>query len=107
MLEVLFHNARYSRGTKLSIMVVLVGVAVCTVTDVSVNTQGLIAAVVAVCSTAFQQHVSIDNTRIHFVRSCIVFSSLCKKKKVPSIGAKFLRPALVVSNHFRNGNFHM
>lgn len=56
MLEVLFDNARYSRDTKLSIMVVLVGVAVCTVTDVSVNTQGLIAAVVAVCSTAFQQH---------------------------------------------------
>ncbi|TVU15324.1 hypothetical protein EJB05_38840 [Eragrostis curvula] len=56
MLEVLFDNARYSKGTKLSIMVVLAGVAVCTVTDVSVNTKGLIAAVVAVCSTAFQQH---------------------------------------------------
>ena len=58
MLEVLFDNVRYSRDTKLSIMVVLVGVAVCTVSDGSVSTQGLIAAVVAVFSTAFQQHVS-------------------------------------------------
>jgi hypothetical protein len=40
-------------------MVVLVGVAICTVTDVTVNAKGLIAATVAVCSTAFQQHVSI------------------------------------------------
>ncbi|RCV34422.1 hypothetical protein SETIT_7G158700v2 [Setaria italica] len=56
MLEVLFDSVRYSRGTKLSIMVVLGGVAICTVTDVTVNTKGLIAAAVAVCSTAFQQH---------------------------------------------------
>ncbi|XP_039774987.1 UDP-rhamnose/UDP-galactose transporter 5-like isoform X2 [Panicum virgatum] len=56
MLEVLFDNIRYSRGTKLSIIVVLVGVAICTVTDVSLNTKGLISATVAVSSTAFQQH---------------------------------------------------
>ncbi|XP_039821504.1 UDP-rhamnose/UDP-galactose transporter 5-like isoform X2 [Panicum virgatum] len=56
MLEVLFVNIRYSRDTKLSIIVVLLGVAICTVTDVSLNTKGLIAAAVAVCSTAFQQH---------------------------------------------------
>ena len=64
MLEVLFVNIRYSRDTKLSIIVVLLGVAICTVTDVSLNTKGLIAAAVAVCSTAFQQHVIIDKTRI-------------------------------------------
>uniref|UniRef100_A0A0D9ZVS1 Sugar phosphate transporter domain-containing protein n=1 Tax=Oryza glumipatula TaxID=40148 RepID=A0A0D9ZVS1_9ORYZ len=55
-LEILFDKVRYSRDTKLSIMVVLVGVAVCTVTDVSVNSQGLIAAIIAVWSTALQQH---------------------------------------------------
>ncbi|KAG0489444.1 hypothetical protein HPP92_006307 [Vanilla planifolia] len=47
-LEVLLNKVRYSRHTKLSIMVVLVGVAVCTVTDVSVNFRGLIAAAIAV-----------------------------------------------------------
>ena len=57
-MEVLFENFRYSRDTKLSIVVVLVGVGVCTVSDVSVNAQGLVAAVIAVCGTALQQHVS-------------------------------------------------
>ncbi|CAN6273475.1 unnamed protein product [Urochloa humidicola] len=56
LLEILFDKVRYSRDTKLSIVLVLVGVAVCTVTDVSVNSQGLLAAVIAVWSTALQQH---------------------------------------------------
>jgi hypothetical protein len=59
ILEIIFDKVRYSRDTKLSIVLVLVGVAVCTVTDVSVNSQGLLAAVIAVWSTALQQHVSI------------------------------------------------
>jgi len=46
--EVLFDKIRYSRDTKLSIVVVLVGVAICTVTDVSVNTKGFVAAAIAV-----------------------------------------------------------
>ncbi|CAL4942336.1 unnamed protein product [Urochloa decumbens] len=56
LLEVVFDHVHYSRDTKLSIMVVLIGVAVCTVTDVSVNARGLIAAVIAVWSTALQQY---------------------------------------------------
>ncbi|EEF38072.1 conserved hypothetical protein [Ricinus communis] len=47
---------RYSWDTKLSIAVVLLGVAVCTVTDVSVNTRGFIAAFVSVWSTSMQQY---------------------------------------------------
>lgn len=58
LLEVLLDKVRYSRDTKLSIVVVLVGVAVCTVTDVSVNGRGLLAAVIAVWSTSLQQYVS-------------------------------------------------
>jgi solute carrier family 35 protein E3 len=56
LLEVVLDNVRYSRDTKLSIILVLAGVAVCTVTDVSVNAKGFIAAVIAVCSTALQQY---------------------------------------------------
>ncbi|KDP36558.1 hypothetical protein JCGZ_08325 [Jatropha curcas] len=56
LLEVLFDKIRYSRDTKLSIAVVLLGVAVCTVTDVSVNAKGCIAAFVAVWSTSLQQY---------------------------------------------------
>ncbi|XP_010904726.1 UDP-rhamnose/UDP-galactose transporter 6 [Elaeis guineensis] len=62
LLEVLLDKIHYSRDTKLSIVVVLVGVAVCTVTDVSVNTKGLIAATIAVCSTSLQQYY------VHFLQ---------------------------------------
>lgn len=57
-LEVVLDKVRYSRDTKLSILLVLFGVGVCTVTDVSVNAKGFIAAFVAVWSTAMQQYVS-------------------------------------------------
>uniref|UniRef100_A0A0E0J6V6 Sugar phosphate transporter domain-containing protein n=2 Tax=Oryza nivara TaxID=4536 RepID=A0A0E0J6V6_ORYNI len=62
LLEVVFDRVHYSRDTKLSIMVVLIGVAVCTVTDVSVNAKGLAAAVIAVWSTALQQYY------VHFLQ---------------------------------------
>ncbi|KAG4147830.1 hypothetical protein ERO13_D05G247800v2 [Gossypium hirsutum] len=55
-LEVVMDKIRYSRDTKLSIAVVLLGVGVCTVTDLSVNTQGFIAAFIAVWSTSLQQY---------------------------------------------------
>lgn len=56
LLEVVLDKVRYSRDTKLSIAVVLLGVGVCTVTDVSVNGRGFIAAFVAVWSTSMQQY---------------------------------------------------
>ncbi|KAF5960362.1 hypothetical protein HYC85_001571 [Camellia sinensis] len=58
-LEVFLDKMRYSRDTKLSIALVLLGVAVCTVTDVSVNAKGFIAAFVAVWSTSMQQYLFI------------------------------------------------
>ncbi|CAN6468388.1 unnamed protein product [Victoria cruziana] len=62
LLEVVLDNMRYSRGTKLSILVVLLGVGVCTVTDVSVNAKGFVAAVIAVWSTSLQQYY------VHFLQ---------------------------------------
>ncbi|KAK7282391.1 hypothetical protein RIF29_11113 [Crotalaria pallida] len=61
-LEVVLDHVRYSRDTKLSITLVLLGVAVCTVTDVSVNAKGFIAAAIAVWSTALQQYY------VHFLQ---------------------------------------
>ncbi|KAF8025012.1 hypothetical protein BT93_F2002 [Corymbia citriodora subsp. variegata] len=55
-LEVVLDKMRYSRDTKLSIGIVLLGVGVCTVTDVSVNTKGFVAALIAVWSTSLQQY---------------------------------------------------
>ncbi|XP_051139889.1 UDP-rhamnose/UDP-galactose transporter 6-like [Andrographis paniculata] len=62
LLEVVFDNIRYSRDTKLSILVVLLGVAVCTVSDVSVNFKGFVAAFIAVWSTSLQQYY------VHFLQ---------------------------------------
>ncbi|KAF5727679.1 putative organic anion transporter [Tripterygium wilfordii] len=62
LLEVLLDKVRYSRDTKLSIALVLLGVAVCTVTDVSVNFKGFMAAAVAVWSTSLQQYY------VHFLQ---------------------------------------
>lgn len=64
LLEVCLDKIRYSRDTKLSIGVVLLGVGVCTVTDVSVNTKGFVAAFIAVWSTSLQQYVS---SKLHYM----------------------------------------
>ncbi|PIN17844.1 Glucose-6-phosphate/phosphate and phosphoenolpyruvate/phosphate antiporter [Handroanthus impetiginosus] len=70
LLEVVFDKIRYSRDTKLSILVVLLGVAVCTVTDVSVNAKGFIAAFIAVWSTSLQQYY------VHFLQRKYSLSSV-------------------------------
>ncbi|RDY12644.1 UDP-rhamnose/UDP-galactose transporter 5 [Mucuna pruriens] len=69
LLEVVLDKIRYSRDTKLSIGIVLLGVGVCTVTDVSVNTKGFIAAFVAVWSTSMQQYY------VHFLQRKYSLSS--------------------------------
>ncbi|XP_040861829.1 UDP-rhamnose/UDP-galactose transporter 5 isoform X2 [Glycine max] len=69
LLEVFFDNIRYSRDTKLSIGVVLLGVGVCTVTDVSVNTKGFVSAFMAVWSTSLQQYY------VHFLQRKYSLSS--------------------------------
>ncbi|XP_060198680.1 UDP-rhamnose/UDP-galactose transporter 6-like isoform X3 [Lycium barbarum] len=66
LLEVFFDKIRYSRNTKLSIAVVLLGVAVCTVTDVSVNAKGFIAAFIAVWSTALQHFLCVQY--VHYLQ---------------------------------------
>ncbi|XP_076937562.1 UDP-rhamnose/UDP-galactose transporter 6-like [Bidens hawaiensis] len=69
LFEVAFDKIRYSRDTKLSILVVLLGVAVCTVTDVSVNAKSFSAAFVAVWSTSLQQYY------VHYLQRKYTLSS--------------------------------
>ncbi|KAK7357177.1 hypothetical protein VNO80_16460 [Phaseolus coccineus] len=69
LLEIVFDKIQYSRDTKLSICIVLLGVGVCTVTDVSVNTRGFVAAFVAVWSTSLQQYY------VHFLQRKYSLSS--------------------------------
>ncbi|CAI5522435.1 unnamed protein product [Closterium sp. Naga37s-1] len=53
--EALLHSKAYSREVKFSVAVVMVGVGVCTVTDINMNAFGFVAATVAVISTSLQQ----------------------------------------------------
>ncbi|GBG84217.1 hypothetical protein CBR_g38189 [Chara braunii] len=60
-----FGFVRYSRSTKLSIVLVLLGVGICTVSDITVNAKGFLAACIAVVSTSFQQYFFI-------ILSCLI-----------------------------------
>ena len=57
VLEWILHSKTYTREVKAAVFVVMIGVGVCTVTDVNVNFPGFMAAVVAVISTSLQQIV--------------------------------------------------
>jgi len=59
IMEWIIHSKQYSKEVKLSVLVVVIGVGVCTVTDVKVNAKGFICACLAVLSTSLQQIVSI------------------------------------------------
>ena len=59
VLEAIINAKTYTRSIIFSVVVVVLGVGICTVTDVSINLMGLIAAAVAVVTTAVQQIVSV------------------------------------------------
>eukprot|EP00475_Leptophrys_vorax_P012853 TRINITY_DN19223_c0_g1_i1.p1 TRINITY_DN19223_c0_g1~~TRINITY_DN19223_c0_g1_i1.p1 ORF type:complete len:356 (+),score=40.86 TRINITY_DN19223_c0_g1_i1:151-1218(+) len=53
--EALLHRKAYSAEVKAAVLVVMLGVGVCTVTDLTINAAGFVAATVAVVSTSLQQ----------------------------------------------------
>lgn len=55
VMEWILHNKHYCREVKMAVVVVVIGVGVCTVTDVKINAKGFICACVAVLSTSLQQ----------------------------------------------------
>ncbi|XP_057469773.1 UDP-rhamnose/UDP-galactose transporter 3-like isoform X2 [Actinidia eriantha] len=55
IMEWILHNKNYSKEVKMSVVVVVIGVGVCTVTDVKVNAKGFLCACIAVLSTSLQQ----------------------------------------------------
>ncbi|XP_020268669.1 UDP-galactose transporter 2-like isoform X1 [Asparagus officinalis] len=56
VMEWILHSKHYSREVKMAVVVVVLGVGVCTVTDVKVNAKGFLCACIAVLST-FLQHI--------------------------------------------------
>ncbi|XP_019171985.1 PREDICTED: UDP-galactose transporter 2-like [Ipomoea nil] len=55
VMEWILHNKQYCREVKMAVVVVVIGVGVCTVTDVKINAKGFLCACVAVVSTSLQQ----------------------------------------------------
>jgi len=60
VMEWILHNKNYTREVKITMIVVVIGVGVCTVTDVKANLKGLVCAMVAILCTSLQQ-ISIDS----------------------------------------------
>lgn len=73
VMEWILHSKQYSKEVKMSVVVVVIGVGVCTVTDVKVNAKGFICACVAVVSTSLQQIVSIYVIYLSFCVSSLKF----------------------------------
>ena len=69
VLESVFMGKRFSRRVIQAIVVVLLGVGVATVSDVEMNTQGTIAAIVGVVSTSMQQILVAHLQKKHSVTS--------------------------------------
>ncbi|CAH9079844.1 unnamed protein product [Cuscuta europaea] len=55
VMEWIIHSKHYTREIKMAVVVVVIGVGVCTVTDVKINAKGFLCACVAVLSTSLQQ----------------------------------------------------
>lgn len=64
VMEWMIHGKRYSKEVKMAVAVVVVGVGICTVTDVKVNAKGFICAFVAVLCSSLQQIVSADRISV-------------------------------------------
>ncbi|XP_062026497.1 UDP-rhamnose/UDP-galactose transporter 1-like isoform X2 [Rosa rugosa] len=88
-MEWILNNKQYSKEVKMSVVVVVIGVGVCTVTDVKVNLKGFICACLAVLSTSFQQ-ISIGSLqKKHSVGS---FELLSKTAPIQAISLLILGP---------------
>lgn len=59
LLEWLLHEKTYTKEVKVAVFITMMGVGVCTVTDVHMNFTGLMASAVAVLTTSLQQIVRI------------------------------------------------
>ncbi|XP_024376113.1 UDP-rhamnose/UDP-galactose transporter 3 isoform X2 [Physcomitrium patens] len=89
VLEWLLHGKTYTREMKISVFVVMIGVGVCTVTDVNVNFKGFMAALIAVLSTSLQQ---IYIGALQKKHSCGSFELLSKTAPIQAASLLLIGP---------------
>ncbi|KMT19328.1 hypothetical protein BVRB_1g013310 [Beta vulgaris subsp. vulgaris] len=101
VLEWIIHYKHYSKEVKMSVIFVVIGVGICTVTDVKVNAKGFICAVVAVLSTSLQQ-ISIGSLQKKY--SIGSFELLSKTAPFQALSLIVLGPFV---DYYLNGIFLM
>ncbi|KAF5739266.1 UDP-galactose transporter 2-like [Tripterygium wilfordii] len=99
VMEWILHNKHYSREVKMAVIVVVIGVGVCTVTDVKVNAKGFICACVAVLSTSLQQ-ISIGSLQKKY--SIGSFELLSKTAPIQALSLLVLGPFV---DYYLSGKF--
>nr|VDD43132.1 unnamed protein product [Brassica oleracea] len=99
VMEWVLHNKHYSREVKASVLVVVVGVGICTVTDVKVNAKGFICASTAVFSTSLQQ-ISIGSLQKKY--SVGSFELLSKTAPIQALSLLIFGPFV---DYFLSGRF--
>ncbi|XP_078149020.1 UDP-rhamnose/UDP-galactose transporter 2-like [Carex rostrata] len=97
VMEWIIHSKHYSREVKMAVVVVVIGVGVCTVTDVKVNAKGFICACVAVFSTSLQQ-ITIGSLQKKY--SISSFELLSKTAPVQAASLLLLGPFV---DYYLNG----
>ncbi|KAK4743973.1 hypothetical protein SAY87_010285 [Trapa incisa] len=99
VLEWILHNKHYSREVKMAVVVVVIGVGVCTVTDVKVNAKGFMCACIAVMSTSLQQ-ISIGSLQKKY--SIGSFELLSKTAPIQAISLLIFGPFV---DYYLSGKF--
>lgn len=101
LMEWVLHSKHYSKEVKLSVLVVVIGVGVCTVTDVKVNAKGFVCACLAVLATSLQQ-ITIGSLQKKY--SIGSFELLSKTAPIQACSLVVLGPFI---DYFLNGKFIM
>ncbi|KAL0916054.1 hypothetical protein M5K25_013536 [Dendrobium thyrsiflorum] len=99
VMEWILHNKHYSKEVKMAVVVVVLGVGVCTVTDVKVNGRGFLCACIAVLSTSLQQ-ISIGSLQKKY--SIGSFELLSKTAPIQALSLVILGPFI---DYYLNGKF--
>lgn len=99
VLEWILHSKHYCREVKIAVVVVVIGVGVCTVTDVKVNAKGFLCALVAVLATSLQQ-ISIGSLQKKY--SVGSFELLSKTAPIQALSLLVFGPFI---DYYLNGQF--
>ncbi|XP_024925657.3 UDP-rhamnose/UDP-galactose transporter 3-like [Ziziphus jujuba] len=91
VMEWILHGKHYSKEVKMAVAVVIVGVGICTVTDVKVNGKGFLCASLAILSTSFQQ-ITIGSLQKKY--SIGSFELLSKTAPIQAISLLILGPLI-------------